>query len=289
MGLGAVLSQRQSGVERVIAFASRGLWGSERNDKNYSAFKLELLALKWAVTEKFRDLLRYSKFTVITDHNPQRYLDTANLSAVEQRWVAQLAEFHFEVHYKPGWLNQNADVLSRLPMQLEPEEEDLGGDFLVIKADEVRASLWLATERPSEQQTTHRATQAAVKSHVNGHSFEELQRLQSQDPDIGPVMRMLRAGHKPSKAQIIEMSAPQRKLIGQWDCFTLNRGVLFRGLQDPRDGEEIRQLVVPGILRRYVNETVHNHGGHFSDRGTTTKLRRSYYWPSLSNDVCGWL
>lgn len=289
MGLGAVLSQRQSGVERVIAFASRGLRGSERNDKNYSAFKLELLALKWAVTEKFRDLLRYSKFTVITDHNPLRYLDTANLGAVEQRWVAQLAEFHFEVLYKPGRLNQNADVLSRLPVQSEPEKEDPGGDFLVIKAEEVRASLWLANERPSEQCALHQGRQAAVKSQVNGHTFEELQRLQSQDSDIGPVIGMVRTGQKPPKAQIAEMSAPQRKLIGQWDRLTLRRGVLFRGLQDPRDGEEIHQVVVPKTLRRHVYETVHDHGGHFSDRGTTTKLRRSYYWPSLANDVRGWV
>lgn len=39
------------GVEWVKAFASRGLQGSERNDKDSSAFKLALLALKMAVTE----------------------------------------------------------------------------------------------------------------------------------------------------------------------------------------------------------------------------------------------
>lgn len=116
LGLGAVLSQHQDGGERVIAFASRGLRGSEQNDNNYSAFKLELLALKWAITEKFRDVLLYSKFTVVTDHNPLRYLETANLGAVEQRWVAQLAEYNFEVRYKPGRLNMNADVLSRIPV-----------------------------------------------------------------------------------------------------------------------------------------------------------------------------
>lgn len=48
-GSGAVLSQKQGGVERVIAYASCGLRGSEKNDGNYSAFKLELLALKWAI------------------------------------------------------------------------------------------------------------------------------------------------------------------------------------------------------------------------------------------------
>lgn len=112
-GLGAVLSQRQGGAERVIAYASRGLRGSEKNNKNYSAFKLELLALKWAVTEKFKEHLTYSKFSVITDHNPLRYLETANLGAVEQSWIAQLSEFDFEVFYKPGKKNTNADVLSK--------------------------------------------------------------------------------------------------------------------------------------------------------------------------------
>ncbi|KAL6487816.1 hypothetical protein MHYP_G00044420 [Metynnis hypsauchen] len=99
--LGAVLSQKQGGAERVTAYASRGLRGSEKNDKNYSEFKLELLSLKWAATEKFKEYLMYSKFTVVTDHNPLRHLETANLGAVEQRWVAQLAEYNFEVCYKP--------------------------------------------------------------------------------------------------------------------------------------------------------------------------------------------
>lgn len=45
-GLGAVLSQIQDGQERVIAYASRSLHPAERNDANYSSFKLELLALK---------------------------------------------------------------------------------------------------------------------------------------------------------------------------------------------------------------------------------------------------
>ena len=45
-GLGAVLSQKQDGKLRVIACASRGLRGVERNMKNYSSMKLQLLALK---------------------------------------------------------------------------------------------------------------------------------------------------------------------------------------------------------------------------------------------------
>ena len=66
-GLGAVLYQEQDGLERVIAYASRGLGASE---SNYPAHKLEFLALKWAVCDKFHDYLYGNKFTVRTDNNP---------------------------------------------------------------------------------------------------------------------------------------------------------------------------------------------------------------------------
>ena len=57
-GLGAVLSQRdKTGTSHVIAFASRSLQPSKQLMHNYSSAKLGLLALKWAVTEKFRDYL----------------------------------------------------------------------------------------------------------------------------------------------------------------------------------------------------------------------------------------
>ena len=45
-GMGAVLSQIQDGQERVIAYASRGL---KPNEKNYSAYLLELAAAAWAI------------------------------------------------------------------------------------------------------------------------------------------------------------------------------------------------------------------------------------------------
>ena len=49
-GLGEELYKEQNGIERVIAYASRGLRNSE---KHYPAHKLEFLCLKWAVTKNF--------------------------------------------------------------------------------------------------------------------------------------------------------------------------------------------------------------------------------------------
>ena len=115
-GLGAVLMQEQEGRRRVIAYASRTLRPTERNDSNYSSAKLELLAVKWAVTEKFKDYLWGSAFEVLTDNNPISYLQTsAKLGATEQRWAMQLAQYNFTIKYRPGRVNTAADAFSRMP------------------------------------------------------------------------------------------------------------------------------------------------------------------------------
>lgn len=44
---------------------------------------MELLALKWAVTDKFKDYLYGAEFTVF-NNNPLVHLETARLRTVEQ-------------------------------------------------------------------------------------------------------------------------------------------------------------------------------------------------------------
>ena len=109
-GLGAVLYQKQDdGMESVIAYVSRTLSKSERN---YDAHKLEFLALKWSITERFHEYLYGGHFEVYTDNNPLTYiLTTAKLDATGQRWVASLANYNFKIFYKSGKLNVEVDAL----------------------------------------------------------------------------------------------------------------------------------------------------------------------------------
>lgn len=108
---------------------------------------MELLALKWAVTEKFRDYLYYAPtFTVYSDNNPLTYiLTSAKLNATSCRWVAELADFHFTIRYRPGKENIDADALSRLTTVSDgsiPEyTEELSSDSIgaVIQAVEVQS------------------------------------------------------------------------------------------------------------------------------------------------------
>ena len=87
--LGAVLYQHQNGQDRVVSYASRSLKPSERN---YPAHKLEFLALKWAITEKYHDYLYGASFEVLMDNNPLTYIfTTAKLDATGHRWLAALS------------------------------------------------------------------------------------------------------------------------------------------------------------------------------------------------------
>ena len=116
-GLGTMLSQRdETGTSHVVAFASRSLQPSKQSMHNSSSAKLELLALMWAVTEKFRDYLLSSRFTVYTDINPLAYVKESKLGAAQIRWLSELALFDFDIKYRSDKSNQAADTLSHHPM-----------------------------------------------------------------------------------------------------------------------------------------------------------------------------
>ena len=188
-GLGAVLSQRQSGGLKVIAYASRSLRPGERNMKNYSATKLELLALKWAVTEKFRGYLLGTKFTVYTDNNPLSYIKTAKISTTEQRWVADLDVFNFDIQYRSGKLNANADALSRNPVEI-PQEDDIEGRYVEVYSIKISTNVPPEVSHNQISAFCHSIPSTPIYSFPSV-SLHEMQTAQALDPVIGPVLSMM--------------------------------------------------------------------------------------------------
>jgi hypothetical protein len=109
--IGAVLSQGPIGKDLPIAYASRTLNTAE---KNYSVVERELLAIVWGC-KYFRQYILGTKFTIVTDHRPLTWIfSVKDPSSRLLRWRLKLEEYQYEVVYKKGSNNTNADALSRI-------------------------------------------------------------------------------------------------------------------------------------------------------------------------------
>ena len=302
-GLGAVLYQQQDGKLRVIAYGSRGLKPSETH---YPAHKLEYLALKWAVCDKFKDYLYGNYCDVYTDSNPMSYvLSSAKLDATGHRWLAELSLYDFKIHYRSGKLNADADGLSRLP-KAPPEAEV---DTEAVKAMCSATSLPEAVEVSTMDGDVVKALCQGVAVQdvgcveqlgVSASAIEfyeqnispmdlEVQRtaevwreLQLEDPILQQLLPMVESGVKPD----VQACDPDLKpYLREWDKFTVADEVLYRSRTDPDTGEQSHQLVLPTSEREQALSGLHDDVGHLGRERTLQLVRARYYWPRMAEDV----
>jgi len=109
--IGAVLSQKQNGVERVVAYASRAL---DRRERNYCVTRKELLAVV-NFFKVFKQYLLGRHFRVRTDHAALSWLKhTPEPIGQQARWLEQMEEFDYVIEHRAGKSHGNADALSRI-------------------------------------------------------------------------------------------------------------------------------------------------------------------------------
>ena len=195
-GLGAVLYQtREDGTEAVIAYASRSL---SKAESHYPAHKLEFLALKWPMVEKFHEYLYGSTFNIYMDNNPLTYvLTTAKLDAASHHWVASLTNYNFRLHYRAGKANIDADALLRVSWPgCMP---DSSGTHLKVTATAVQAVQEAALEglvSPIEAYSCNLHILDAIQDsqQVTCMTLDDWHQAQEVDPVLSLVITRLRDG-----------------------------------------------------------------------------------------------
>ena len=135
VALGAVLSQGPIGQDKPIAYASRTLSSTEQK---YTTIEKELLAIIFA-TKYFRPYLYSRKFYIYTDHRPLVWLfNLKDPNSKLTRWRLRLQEYDYEIIYKKGIQNSNADALSRVQINImQTEDADETNSMMVNVDDEL--------------------------------------------------------------------------------------------------------------------------------------------------------
>uniref|UniRef100_A0A3Q1EKL9 Gypsy retrotransposon integrase-like protein 1 n=1 Tax=Acanthochromis polyacanthus TaxID=80966 RepID=A0A3Q1EKL9_9TELE len=315
-GLGAALYQEQEGQLRVIAYASRGLSASE---SRYPAHKLEFLALKWSVCEKFHDYLYGAHFVVVTDNNPLTYLLTsAKLDAASHRWLAALSTYTFKLQYRAGKQNLDADALSRRPYSHSVDvsvqkdwdlinkftEEHLieFGEVEELDVDIVTAICHrcLVTSQPSSSaespitlvESLGLPANAIPDSYVSEDyhglpivpslSALDLKEKQRADPVIREVIHQMETGEKVPPTVRPELP-DLMLLLRELNRLELQENILYRRRNE--GGKISFQLVLPEELRSMVFKSLHSDMGHLGIERTLDLVRSRFFWPRMAADI----
>jgi hypothetical protein len=112
VGMGAVLSQFQDGVERVIIYFSKTF---SKCEIIYCVTRRELLAIVCSV-KYFHHYVNGRPFLVRSDHGSLRWLiNFRNPEGQLARWLQILSAYDYTIVHRPGRVHSNADALSRRP------------------------------------------------------------------------------------------------------------------------------------------------------------------------------
>ncbi len=302
--IGAALYQLQDGSERPISFASHTLTPVQQR---YCTTRKELLAVV-VFTRHYRHYLLGREFILRTDHGSLTWLFRfKNPIGQLGRWLEELSQYSMIIQHRAGTKHSNADGLSRIPEELDScncyeagkdvNSLPCGGCPYCIKLhmqwsrfeEEVDYVVPLVVRQLSGSERTDTLLEAADRnqsdqSYMDQYSPQELRSSQLLDDELLPVIRWLE--DESSTDNDLELLAVNTRIL--WKCrdqLQIKNGVLYYRWEEDI-GPPTLKLVVPRTLRQEALRLTHDNriGGHWSRDKTYSKLRKSFYWPSMHRD-----
>ncbi|KAJ7994978.1 hypothetical protein DPEC_G00255140 [Dallia pectoralis] len=220
-------------------------------------------------------------FFAVTDSNPLTYiLTSAKLDATSYRWLAALSTFDFQLQYRAGKQNQDADELSRRPHVRLPDDTSSQKELERIQQFTKR-HLSVADYAHLDEDTIKAICEKhLVREVINNHSGET-------SPSNTLVLSL---AHHP---KALPQSFEEEDQLGGLPVIPSLGPAEIRDKQnaDPcirerkEDAQTHYQLVLPEALRSLVLKSLHDDMGHMGAERTLDLIRKRFYWPKMSAEV----
>ncbi|CAG2241485.1 unnamed protein product [Mytilus edulis] len=114
-----------------------------------------------------------------------------------------------------------------------------------------------------------------------------LKEIQNNDHDLKIVTEWVETDERPDYKDISDKGFFLRSLWNQWNNLELRDGLIYRRFEDPATKIVKMQAIIPLSERKKVLQFSHDDkcSAHLGIHKTLAKIRQSYYWPGLQNDV----
>ena len=275
-----------------MAYASRSV---SKSESNYPAHKLEFLALKWAVCEKFHEYLYGLKpFEVYTDNNPLTYvLTSAKLDACGQRWVAKLANYNFIIKYRCGQSNVETDALSRISWpNILSDNEEVDIDLECMDTHIVNAVLTGSKSKTSLIEPISCSSEI-IPTALNPNSSPSFTldwvKIQRSDPNLSVTIKLIESGQL-LKRKLHRKDSPEVKSIeNQEELETNQRHFIQEKLFRQQFLKVLWQLAVLKAYRLRALAGCHDDIGHQGRMRTLSLLRERFFWPGMQEEATQYL
>ena len=189
---------------KPVAFFSRAL---KPHELLYPSVEKEAMSIIEAI-RYWRYLLAPRRFTLVTDQRSVSFMFDTNIKAKKiknekiLRWRMELSTYNYDIHYRPGRLNESPDALSR-PGRLNESPEAI-------------SRVCAASPGPSLQQYHEDLCHPGVtrllhfvKTRNLPFSVEEVRAARRNCPDCLECKPLF---HKPEKSHLIKATKPMERL-----------------------------------------------------------------------------
>ena len=269
--VGAVLSQTDDRKkERLVACASQRLNDLE---SKWAAIDKEFFAIIYGV-RTFSHYLRFNKFKIFTDHRPLLSclnVNTRNDSTGKRtRWSLELQGYNFELLYKKGSHNCDADALSRHPSPDPPVESSEDDDIFIAGAID--------------------ATETELAETLTDSEFTKtLRQKQNNDDETVKIISWLKSRNVSGLNNAIPYNPKSDKSggDGKGRRYALIDDILYTVEDDKIDRTRRAKIFVPkSLIPEFLNRA---HGdlysGHPGEKRLFDKLSKFSFWPGMRKDV----